>query len=121
MFIKAKDFDKFLVKVKIEIGEFFGLENAEAYVVFKELDTFNTLKLKEQFEKGEIELLKTIKEMLPAILIDHNFYIDESKKMTNEEVVNLIFDKNTLTTKVVGDYISSVFRLPEQGESKPTD
>lgn len=114
MFIKAINYDKFLVKVKIEMGSFFDMKEDEVYVVFKELDTFNTLELKDAFEKGETEILKKLKNVLPETIIDHNFYEQENVKMSNNDVVELLFSKNKLTTKVVGEYISALFQLPEK-------
>lgn len=114
MFIKSINYDKFLVKVKVEMGSFFDLKEDDVYVVFKELDTFNTLELKDAFEKGETEILRKLKSVLPDIIVDHNFYEQENVKMSNNDVVELLFSKNKLTTKVVGEYISALFQLPEK-------
>lgn len=110
MFVKAKDYDKFLIKVRVDIGTELGLENNnEAFVELKEMSTIETMQLKEMTTKGEIELLKYFKDTLPTILVDHNLYVDENKKMTNEEVVYLLFEKSALATRVIGDYLQKAF------------
>lgn len=110
MFIRSKDYDKFIVKVKIEIGKDLGLESEnEAFIELKEIPTIETIQLKEMTSKGEIELLKYFKEMLPSIITDHNLYVSEEVKMKNEEVVSLLFEKNTLAMKVIGEYLEKTF------------
>ena len=88
----------------------------EAFIVLKELPTLQMLKLKESSEKGETETLVLLQDLLPLILVDHNFYEDEgSQKNENEEVSSLIFESLDLTVKVVSEYTSSSF-YPAQEE-----
>lgn len=110
MFVKSKDYDKFLIKVRVSIGKELGLENEnEAFIELKEIPTLETLNLKEMTTKSEIELLQYFKKILPMIIIDHNLYLEENSKMSNEEVVDMVFEKNTLATKVIGDYLEKAF------------
>jgi hypothetical protein len=122
MFIRAKDYDKFIVKVRIEIGKELGLdEDKEAYIELKEIPTIETLQLKEMTTKGEIELLKYFRELLPNIITDHNLYITEDNKMKNDDVVALLFEKNTLAMKVIGEYLEKTFFISApktKGKSK---
>jgi len=112
MFIKTKDYDKCIQKVRIEVGTLVGLErDDEAYILLKELPTLEMLRLKESSEKGENETLSLLRELLPSILVDHNFYEDESgkKKMKGEEVASLIFESLDLTVRVVNEYTHAGF------------
>jgi len=110
MFIREKDYDKFLVKVKIEIGKELGLESdKEAFIELKEIPTIETLKLKEMTSKSEMELIEYFKTILPGIITDHNLYASETVKMTNEDVTTLLFEKTKLATKVIGDYLEKAF------------
>lgn len=110
MFIREKDYDKFLVKVKIEIGKELGLESdKEAFIELKEIPTIETLKLKEMTSKSEMELIEYFKTILPGIITDHNLYASETVKMTNEDVTTLLFEKTKLATKVIGDYLERAF------------
>ncbi len=112
MFIKSKHYDSAIQKVQINVGTFVGLNSdEEAFIVLKELPTLQMLKLKESSEKGETETLVLLQDLLPLILVDHNFYEDEGshKKMKNEEVSSLIFESLDLTVKVVSEYTSSSF------------
>jgi len=112
MFIKAKNYDKCIQKVRIEVGSLVGLErDDEAYILLKELPTLEMLRLKDSSEKGENETLSLLRELLPSILVDHNFYEDESGKikMKSEEVASLIFESLDLTVKVVNEYTHAGF------------
>jgi len=110
MFIKEKDYNNFIVKVRIEIGKELGLAEAnEAFVALRELPTIETMKLKDAYEKGEVELLNYFKEILPLCTVDHNLYVTETQKMTNTEVTELVFEKTNLATKVIGEFIDKCF------------
>jgi hypothetical protein len=115
MFIKSKNYDNCIQKIRIEVGTLVGLEkDDEAYIILKELPTLEMLKLKSSSEAGESETLLLLKELLPSILTDHNFYEDESakRKMKNTEVASLIFESLDLTVKVVNEYTHAGFFSP---------
>ena len=124
MFIKSKNYDKCIQKVRIEVGTLVGLEkDDEAYILLKELPTLQMLKLKDSSQKGENETLSLLKDLLPSILVDHNFYEDENaqKKMKHAEVAALIFESLDLTVKVVNEYTQAGFfsRASKNGEKSP--
>lgn len=110
MFVRSKNYGEFLVKVKIEIGKELGLENdAEAFVELKELPTIETMKMKAIQEEGEVALIEYFKSILPNCIVDHNLYETDTEKMSNEAVTEMLFEKTTLATKVVGEFIDKVF------------
>jgi hypothetical protein len=112
MFIKTKNYDKCIQKVRIEVGTLVGLEkDDEAYILLKELPTLEMLRLKEASEKGENETLSLLRDLLPSILVDHNFYEDENaqRKMKNQDVAALVFESLDLTVKVVNEYTHAGF------------
>jgi hypothetical protein len=123
MFIKSKNYDACIQKVRIELGRLVGLEHDdEAYILLKELPTLLMLKLKGSSEKGEQETLVLLKELLPSILVDHNFYEDEhaKKKMRNEELADLIFSSLEITVKVVSEYTQAGFFTQAQKSVAPS-
>ncbi|PKL19936.1 MAG: hypothetical protein CVV48_15455 [Spirochaetae bacterium HGW-Spirochaetae-4] len=112
MFIKTKHYDNCIQKVRIEVGTLVGLEaDDEAYIVLKELPTLEMLRLKEASEQGENQTLTLLRDLLPSILVDHNFYedADAKKKMDNREVASLVFESLDLTVKVVNEYTHAAF------------
>lgn len=109
MFIKNKDYEKFILKTELEIGDYFGLEKQEVKITLREPDTLSTLNLRDYLSGDQAKLLEIIKELLVDVLVDHNLYEDENTKMKKEDVIDLIFSKSKLTTYVVGEYISSIF------------
>lgn len=119
MFIKEKNYDKAIQKVRIEVGTIVGCEkDDEAFILLKELPTQSMMKLRENLGKGEAEFMDYMKEVLPNIIVDHNFYVTEQKKMSNSELADLIFEKLELTTKVLEEYTNLSFRLSKQGTAK---
>ena len=117
MYRKDLNYNNSLRKVKIEFGKLLGLEkDEEAYVTLKELDTMTTLKLKDVSLTGnQNDLMEFFKEVLPKIIVAHNFYENETKLMNYKEVVDLIYEKLELTSKVIGDYTSYMFRPNSKG------
>lgn len=110
MFIKSKNYDNAIQKIRIEVGKLIGLEeDAEAYIVLKELPTKEMLKLKESNEKGTEEVINFFERVMPYILVEHNFYETEQKKMSNEDVVKLIFERMELSSKVISEYANASF------------
>lgn len=110
MFVRQKAYDNAIQKIRVEFGTLIGLEeDKEAYVVLKELPTLEMMKLNEAHEKGHKELLEFFRTVLPAIIVDHNLYETEEKKMTPEAVTQFIFEKLDVTSKVVSDYASASF------------
>lgn len=110
MFIKAKHYDSAIQKIKIEVGTLVGLdEDAEAFILLKEMSTTDTLKLRETVANNKTDILEFFREILPSIIADHNFYETEQKKMTNEELRDFIFEKIEFSTKVLNDYSKSAF------------
>lgn len=117
MYIKAKNYDNSLRRVKIEFGTLVGLEeDKEAYVTLRELDTMTTLQLKDVSQKGtQNDMMAFFKEILPKIIVTHNLYETETKIMTNDAVANFIFEKLELTSKVMSEYTKSMFRTQSAG------
>lgn len=117
MFIKSKS--NYLVKVKVNVGLVLGCDtDEEAFIELRELDTQSMMKLKEASEKGEAAYMEYMKSVLPSIITEHNLYREEGKLMSNTEVMELVFSKLDLTTKVVSEYMSQAFRISGSGTDK---
>ena len=112
MYRKDLNYSNSLRKVKIEFGTLLGLEkDEEAYVTLRELDTMTTLKLKDVSQTGnQNDVMEFFKEVLPKIIVTHNLYETETKIMTNQAVTDFIYEKLEVTSKVIGEYTSSMFR-----------
>lgn len=108
MFVKNQDYKNFIHTQRINLGEEFGKEDEEVFVVLRELDTKSVLKLKNSAGKkdengnpDETATLETFREILPSLIVDHNFYIDEQTKMSTDEVTELFFEKISTVSKVL--------------------
>lgn len=115
MFIKTKNYDKCIQKVRIEIGTLVGLEkDNEAFITLKEIPTIQMMELKESYEKGEKALMNFFKNLLPSIISEHNFYETEQKKMSSSDLASLIFESIELTQKVINTYTNASFFTRQQ-------
>ena len=110
MFYKNKNYESAIETVKIEFGTSLGLEkDEEAFVVLKELPAKKMMELQKAADKGESDLIDFFEEVLPGIIKTHNLMEDEEKRMSNEDVVALIYEKFDLTVKVVTAYSNAAF------------
>lgn len=118
MYRKDLNYHNALRKVKIEFGILLGLEkDEEAYVTLRELDTMTILKFKDVSQTGnQNDVMEFFKEVLPTIIVAHNLYENETKLMSNQAVTDLIYEKLELTSKVMGEYTSAMFRPAGKGK-----
>ena len=109
-FVRQSAYNNAIQRVRVEFGTLIGLEKDEdAYVVLKELPTLEMMQLNEAHEKGHVVLMKFFHEVIPHILVDHNLYETEEKKMTDKAVTDFIFEKLELTSKIVSEYAAASF------------
>ena len=110
MFVPKRDYGAFLQSVSVNVGKEVGLSKEEdAYLVLRELPTLEMLELRDAYEKGQKELLVFFKTVLPKIIIEHNFYETDEKKMSTDALANLIFERMDLSGKVIGEYSAAAF------------
>ena len=115
MYVQKRNYGTFLQSVRINVGLESGLEKEEdAFITLRELPTLEMMNLREAYEKGQKELIMFFKEVMPSIIIDHNFYEDENRKMTNEALSNLVFERMELSGKVIGEYSKASFFTREK-------
>ena len=109
-FIREKAYQNAIEKVHINFGKLIGLEaDEDAYVVLKELPTLEMMELHKAHEKGQEELMLFFHDVLPKIIVEHNLYETETKKMTESAVADFIFEKMDVTSKVISEYASAAF------------
>lgn len=97
----------YLRTVKVDISA--ELDSENTFVEFREPSTGEAFSLRVEDEAGAIEAFRVL---LPQILIDHNFYEDEEEttKMSNEDVVAILYSTYPAFTKVLSEYTTGVFR-----------
>ena len=101
MFIKSKNF---IAKFRIDLGEELGAEKAEdAYVVLRECNTLELMDL-----QSAESVPKKLLEMIPALMIEHNFFESETAQMKAEDVAATICAKPVAAMKVLREYLEKV-------------
>ena len=97
---------KYFKTVKISLSED---EKNEVFVTLREPTTEEAFSLRTEKEDEAIEAFH---KLLGSIIIDHNFYEDESEKqkMDSKDVAETIFQSYTIFIKVLTDYTTAVFQ-----------
>lgn len=103
-FHKGKNY---LRTVKIDISA--ELDSENTFVEFREPTTGEAFSLRVE---GEAEAVEAFRKLLPSLLINHNFYEDEEEttKMSNEDVIEILYAVYPAFTKVLTDYTTQAFR-----------
>ena len=60
-------------------------------------------------KRGDKALMEFFRGILPSIIVDHNFYETETKKMESEAIAELVFGSLELTRKVMDTYSQAAF------------
>lgn len=120
MFIKSKNYEHCIQRVRIDVGAQVGLsKDDEAFIVLKEIPTIDVLKLRDASNKDEVQALEFFRELLPSVIVDHNFYETEQEKMKPKALASLIFESLDLTQKILSEYLNATFFTQAQtSESK---
>ena len=101
--------NNYLITARINLGRFFGVPEADAYVELREPSTFDALKMEKAAKGGEPEeSLAVFREILPRLIVEHNLYRSESEKLSPEEVVEAMVEKMELFSFVVTEYSARV-------------
>lgn len=110
MYIHSKNHSTAIQSVKIDIGLSLGLEKDEdAWIELKEMPAIELLQFRKAVNNSETEALGYFRQVLPVIIRDHNLMLDESRKMSSEDVTALLYEKFFAIVAVVEKYTSASF------------
>ena len=109
-YINKRDRHKAIVKVKIAFGKMLGCEeDSDAEITLREPSEIEVLEWREAQLEGTVSAMKHLKTLLVNLLVSHNLLEDEDTPMTSEDVIDLIFSKNELTSYVTSEWTKAVF------------
>lgn len=117
-YIKSRS--NYIQKVKIEFGTLMGeQEDKEVYLVLREPSTEQMMAFQKYSGQDEMELFNYFKSILPTIIVEDNFYEDESRArhLSPEEITAVIYESLDVTAKLFGEYFNAAF-LPESRGQK---
>lgn len=110
----------YLITIKVNIGKFFNLPEADAFVTLREPDTITLTKMNEakNIEGGSGRaFIEFFSGVLPGIIVDHNLYKNDSEKLSTEDVRDLVCDKMDIFVHLVDEYAQKVlFTLGKKSE-----
>jgi len=123
--------NRYLIKAKICIGNFYDAPVEDVFVELREPDTRELYAMQKKIsgiadpgERQRAFMLGMI-DLLPLVIVTHNLYASEGIPYKNDDVVELILAKIDLFQYVVTEYYSKVlsFIMPstESREPKATE
>lgn len=97
---------RFVKTVKIDLSESFG---EGTFIVLREPTTDEAFKLRAD---DEVEAVKIFKELIPSLIMEHNFYEAEEgeKLLPNTEVTDIIYDAFGAFQNILKEYSDSMFQ-----------
>ncbi|MGD9938612.1 MAG: hypothetical protein AB7T74_02300 [Clostridia bacterium] len=112
--------DTYLVKARMNLGNFFDAPDADVFIELREPDTKATFKLNNAFTSGDNErIVITFVELLPALITAHNLMKTETESYTLTEVAGIIESKLDLFLHVLDQYKEKViFTLGKKSGGK---
>jgi hypothetical protein len=130
--IVVKD-TNYLIKTRIDVGQFFGGEPAEAFIELREPTNrdLNALMKAAKLEDNDA-VLSAFKDCLPRIILSHNLAKPAEKPdaepalMSSSEVCDLIVERFGIYTEIVGRYLKDVVftlapKSAEQSDGSPKE
>lgn len=118
-YINKRDRANVIKSVTISFGKYLGCpEDEDAMIVMREPTEIEVISWREAQKDGLVKGIENFKDLMKSIITDHTLMEDETVKMTNEDVVDLIFSKTDLCDAVMDQWARAVFhsRLPEREE-----
>lgn len=98
-----------LVSEKVLLGDCFGGLPEDAFVELRELSAIDMSRLQKALASAdEVRNVEAFGEILPRIIVDHNFAKDEATKYSPEELRDLIMSKAEAYYKVLRQYSEKV-------------
>ncbi len=101
--------DSYLVSAKINVGQFFGKPDAEAFIELREPDTRTMFKINAAFKTGDNEkIVETFLGVLPGLIVAHPFMKSQTEAMSQKEATEVIASKLDLFMHVLTGYKEQV-------------
>lgn len=106
MYVFGKD-KPFILTFKIDLSEEVG--GTDVFIELREPNTLEWFDIrKKAATNDESQIAAALKEHLPGMMIDHNFYKTETEKMDAAAVVDLLYGKMTVATKIMQEFFTQV-------------
>jgi hypothetical protein len=97
----------YLVTKKVNVSEFFDGAEPDMSIEFRELDVQRTTKFQTMKDDASASA-KYFSEVLPSVIVDHDFYRNSQTKYNAKEVADIIAARAELFFYVMNAYITEV-------------
>lgn len=101
--------NQFIGNLKLDLSEALEVEE-ECFVEIRDVTIQEALKFKAE-SKDEAAQYEVLKELLPELIVKHNFEDEEGKPLTNEEVTDFLLNSRwDIATSVYEGVLQWMFR-----------
>jgi hypothetical protein len=99
--------ENYVFTKRLEIGEYFDAEAGAVTIELKETTAQNAAKFQKLVEDTERATAFFV-DLLPSIIVDHDFWKDDAHKWEAKEVASIIANRAELCINLMGRYVSDV-------------
>jgi hypothetical protein len=109
MFVKSKHYAGYIIKARVNLGQYFDQPEADVYVVLREMTMNQKMSFQEAAKGGDgVATFRAFQEVLPKLVVDHNFYEDDDKPMQPAQVVEILMEREAVAMAVLEEYKAKV-------------
>jgi hypothetical protein len=112
--------DNYLVKARINLGQFFDVPEEDVFIELKEPNSKALFKMEEAFRsKDSMIILTVFIELLPSLITAHNLMRTETEKQSSVEVAAIVESKMDIFMHVLNEYKDKIlFSLGKKSGAK---
>jgi hypothetical protein len=99
--------DAGLFKLKVYVGDHFGMEKEDLYIELREPTSAEALQLSKRDAQGNADS-GAMMTLMPKLIIEHNFESQENKKMSSEQVWSHISKRSLCATRVIEEWSENI-------------
>lgn len=103
--------NRYLIRTKILIGNYFGGSAEDCFIELREPSTKELYELKGRWKEADKDYEKimfALVDLLPSLIVDHNAYLNDKDKYSTQELVELVLSKLDMFYYVVSEYYDKV-------------
>ena len=100
--------DRFLIKVKVPVGKYFGMEPEDGFIELREPGNEDFHTLQAASKEGTKAMMDAFGKVSSTLIVDHNFEHEDGGALTAEEVAEILRDRPVLALEVIEKFTEKV-------------
>jgi hypothetical protein len=113
------DEKKYIFDITVDLSSFF---EEGVYITLREPNTTEMLKIKaalaDKIDDKEEGYFRLYEQLLPNVITDHNFYVDEKTKIDNKSLTAILFSRISVIGLIMRKYNEEIIFLSTRGKKE---